>query len=118
MRTSAFYLMMMVILACLTVWLPAQEQPNMVITGPAKVPITTEDVASEPQWHQGIVQWFDNQNGYGFLLTEQNQSVFIHFSNILTNNPKQAKILVSGQMVLYRYTLMAEQPPQLIILLQ
>ncbi|MFX0031877.1 MAG: cold shock domain-containing protein [Candidatus Hodarchaeota archaeon] len=30
----------------------------------------------------GFVKWFDNRKGYGFITTEDQEDVFVHFSNI------------------------------------
>ncbi len=30
----------------------------------------------------GTVKWFDAKKGFGFILNEQNQDVFVHFSSI------------------------------------
>ena len=30
----------------------------------------------------GFVKWFDNRKGYGFITTNQEEDVFVHFSNI------------------------------------
>ncbi len=31
---------------------------------------------------QGTVKWFDNKKGYGFIETENQEDVFIHYRNI------------------------------------
>lgn len=30
----------------------------------------------------GIVKWFDNERGYGFISTNEGNDVFVHYSNI------------------------------------
>ncbi|MFW9781003.1 MAG: cold-shock protein [Candidatus Heimdallarchaeota archaeon] len=30
----------------------------------------------------GFVKWFDYQKGYGFITTDDQEDVFVHFSNI------------------------------------
>ncbi|GAA2904694.1 cold shock domain-containing protein [Enterococcus pseudoavium] len=32
--------------------------------------------------NSGIVKWFDEQKGYGFIEYEDNQEVFVHFTAI------------------------------------
>ncbi len=32
---------------------------------------------------KGRVRWFDNKKGYGFIVDEQGNDLFVHFSNIL-----------------------------------
>lgn len=116
MRTSPAYPIFVLILACLTAWFPPAQEPTHLL---AKHTAAAERTSAMPHWHQGIVQWFDGSNGYGFLLTEQNESVLIHSSNILSRDPEQEKILVSGQAVAYRYTHETrQQPSQLIVFLQ
>jgi len=30
----------------------------------------------------GFVKWFDNRKGYGFITSNEEEDVFVHFSNI------------------------------------
>ena len=32
--------------------------------------------------NNGIVKWFDEKKGYGFIAYEENQEVFVHFTAI------------------------------------
>ena len=32
--------------------------------------------------NNGIVKWFDEKKGYGFITYEENQEVFVHFTAI------------------------------------
>ncbi|MDT2760278.1 cold shock domain-containing protein [Enterococcus xiangfangensis] len=32
--------------------------------------------------NSGIVKWFDEKKGYGFITYEENQEVFVHFTAI------------------------------------
>ena len=38
----------------------------------------------------GNVKWFDTKKGYGFLVGEQGQDVFVHFSSIQEARNKKA----------------------------
>jgi len=35
-----------------------------------------------PELKKGIVKWFDNKKGFGFITTDGEQEVFVHFSSI------------------------------------
>ncbi len=45
---------------------------------------------------QGIVKWFNNQKGYGFIEVEGEKDVFVHFSAI---EKEGFKSLEEGQRV-------------------
>jgi CspA family cold shock protein len=45
---------------------------------------------------KGKVKWFSNQKGYGFITTEDNKDVFVHYSAILSEGYKK---LEEGQEV-------------------
>ena len=45
----------------------------------------------------GVVKWFDEIKGYGYIETETGDEVFIHFSNI--KQEKGFKTLVPGTLV-------------------
>lgn len=45
---------------------------------------------------QGTVKWFNSEKGYGFIVTEEGQDVFVHFSAIQTDG---FKTLDEGQNV-------------------
>lgn len=48
---------------------------------------------------KGVVKWFNNAKGYGFILPEgSNQDVFVHYSSINMNG---YRTLVTGQPVLF-----------------
>lgn len=45
---------------------------------------------------EGVVKWFDNKKGYGFIERENGDDVFVHFSAIKTEGYKS---LSEGQKV-------------------
>lgn len=45
---------------------------------------------------QGTVKWFNAENGFGFISTEEGQDVFAHFSQIQSDGFKS---LEDGQKV-------------------
>lgn len=47
---------------------------------------------------KGTVKWFDPQKGFGFVLNEQGQDVFVHYSSI---EKEGFKCLRNGQSVMY-----------------
>ena len=50
---------------------------------------------------QGIVKWFSNQKGYGFITPESGADVFVHHSAIEGNGYKS---LEEGQKVEFEVT--------------
>lgn len=40
----------------------------------------------------GFVKWFDNRKGYGFITTDEEEDVFVHFSNIQMEGFKKLDI--------------------------
>ena len=47
---------------------------------------------------KGKVKWFDVKRGFGFVMNEQEEEVFVHFSNV---EKEGFKCLREGQTVLY-----------------
>ncbi len=45
---------------------------------------------------KGVVKWFDADKGYGFISTEENKDIFVHFSAIQTEG---YKTLAEGDQV-------------------
>jgi CspA family cold shock protein len=46
----------------------------------------------------GKVKWFDPKKGYGFIIGEQGQDVFVHYTSIVGNGFRALK---DGEMVAY-----------------
>jgi CspA family cold shock protein len=46
----------------------------------------------------GKVKWFDNKRGFGFILQDTGQDVFVHHSSIIGNG---YKTLQEGELVNY-----------------
>lgn len=46
----------------------------------------------------GTIKWFDNAKGFGFLINEAEEDVFIHYREIIGDG---YKTLVEGQKVEY-----------------
>lgn len=45
----------------------------------------------------GTVKWFDNKKGYGFLVNDADEDVFVHYRSILSDD--DYKTLNEGQQV-------------------
>lgn len=54
---------------------------------------------------QGTVKWFNDSKGFGFILNEKGEDVFVHFSSI---QGEGYKTLREGQVVEYE----TEQGPK------
>ena len=46
----------------------------------------------------GKVKWFDSKKGYGFILTEEGQEIFVHYTGIVAEG---FRALTEGQNVEY-----------------
>ena len=46
---------------------------------------------------KGIVKWFNNKRGYGFITTDEGKDVFVHFSGIKSD--RKYRMLSEGQKV-------------------
>jgi CspA family cold shock protein len=53
------------------------------------------------QREQGIVKWFNNNKGFGFIQREQGEDVFVHFRAIIGNGFRS---LQEGQRVEFTVT--------------
>ena len=58
--------------------------------------------------YTGVVRWFNNAKGYGFLGREDGPDVFVHFSSIMTDGYKSLK---EGEPVEYD-VIQGEKGPQ------
>ncbi len=52
----------------------------------------------------GVVKWFDSRKGYGFLTTDDEQDVFVHYSAIIAENDDDFKNLYEGDTVEFNIT--------------
>lgn len=47
---------------------------------------------------EGIVKWFDDEKGFGFIEYKENEDVFVHYSSII-ESPRDHKSLIKGEYV-------------------
>ena len=52
---------------------------------------------------RGVVKWFSNQKGYGFIATDSGKDVFVHYSEIVGSDA--FKSLNEGDIVEFEITL-------------
>ena len=55
----------------------------------------------------GKVKWFDNKRGFGFILQDTGQDVFVHHSSIMGNG---YKTLQEGELVNYELVSSDKKP--------
>ena len=48
----------------------------------SSVPQGSSETLSENAWIKGVVKWFNNDKGYGFISTESKVDVFVHWRDI------------------------------------
>jgi CspA family cold shock protein len=51
---------------------------------------------SMPERETGTVKWFSDQKGYGFIVSDQGQDIFVHYSGIRGTGHRSLK---DGQRV-------------------
>lgn len=47
--------------------------------------------------HRGVVKWFDDIKGYGYIQSETGEEVFVHFTDIIQD--KGFRTLAPGNLV-------------------
>ena len=52
----------------------------------------------------GVVKWFDDIKGYGFIATDEGKDLFVHFSAIMMEGRNGRKNLQEGQRVEFEVT--------------
>ena len=67
--------------------------------------------AAEATSYRGVVKWFDNGRGFGFVTPSGGitGNVFVHFSAILTAKKDDPKVLKEGQQVLFQFKVVEGQ---------
>lgn len=49
----------------------------------------------------GKVKWFNGKKGFGFIESQDNGDIYVHFSGIVMDDPKAYKVLNEGDRVSY-----------------
>ncbi len=47
---------------------------------------------------EGTIRWFNRKKGFGFIVSETGPDIFVHFSNIIDEDPRRLK---EGDPVLF-----------------
>ncbi len=61
-----------------------KKQPSRPLSGSAETspPSHEHRTLAENTWTRGIVKWFNNDKGYGFISTDSHVDVFVHWRDI------------------------------------
>ncbi len=69
------------------------------VTSKRQLPGVLKQHIKDKTMEKGVVKWFNNAKGYGFILSEKdNQDVFVHYSSIDMNG---YRTLRTGQPVMF-----------------
>jgi len=50
---------------------------------------------------EGIVRWFNNHKGYGFIAQANGDDIFVHYTGIVVSDPGDFKTLNEGDRVTF-----------------
>ena len=50
---------------------------------------------------RGKVKLFNKNKGYGFIITDDNTEYFVHWKSIVTNSPRELKVLEQDELVTF-----------------
>jgi cold shock protein len=50
---------------------------------------------------KGKVKWFNKNKGYGFIITDDSKEYFVHWKSIVTNSPRELKVLEQDEIVTF-----------------
>ena len=40
---------------------------------------------------EGVIRWFNRKKGFGFIASDNGADIFVHFSNVVDENPHRLK---------------------------
>jgi len=73
---------------------------NIYVDGKSTVAIIDVSETKEVLM-KGKVKWFNKNKGYGFILTDDNKEYFVHWKSIVTNSPRELKVLEQDEEVTF-----------------